>query len=361
MSVREYVGARYVPLFADPVNWDASKVYEPLTIVLYQGSSYTSKQVVPAGIDIHNESYWVETGNFNAQMAEYHQDTIEAKETADEALESATYDDQQVNNTYKGRNLATVLADEIAEAGNIYTALHNRVQAANYDGLRVGDYMDVPLTPLAGTITQNSVRYVIAAFDHYYDCSDSPINHHIVFVPQAPINMNGSSYATNGSYIMWNTTNTNQGTSSQQNPYLNSNLHRWELDEYLGKLPSTLQGYLLNYRNLVEQRYSASGNLDASTLCAWASLGKIWSLSEMEVYGNCVWGTPIWTTGGIDSQLPIFQAAKNRIMGTHASWWLRVVAGNSDSGVCDVSAVGIAGSLPAAHTTVQPRPCFLLG
>lgn len=71
MSVREYVGARYVPLFADPLDWDSSKTYEPLTVVYYQGNSYTSRQYVPAGIDITNSTYWAQTGNYNAQIEQY--------------------------------------------------------------------------------------------------------------------------------------------------------------------------------------------------------------------------------------------------------------------------------------------------
>lgn len=71
MSVREYIGARYVPVFAEPTTWDNTRTYEPLTIVLYQGNSYTSKQYVPAGIDIDNSSYWAQTGNYNAQIEAY--------------------------------------------------------------------------------------------------------------------------------------------------------------------------------------------------------------------------------------------------------------------------------------------------
>lgn len=71
MSVREYIGARYVPMFAEPTAWDSTKTYEPLTIVLYQGNSYTSRQYVPAGIDIGNGTYWVQTGNYNAQIDAY--------------------------------------------------------------------------------------------------------------------------------------------------------------------------------------------------------------------------------------------------------------------------------------------------
>ena len=71
MSVREYVGARYVPLFADPIDWDSTKTYEPLTVVYNAGNSYTSRQYVPTGIDISNDTYWARTGNYNAQIEQY--------------------------------------------------------------------------------------------------------------------------------------------------------------------------------------------------------------------------------------------------------------------------------------------------
>ena len=71
MSVREYIGARYVPVFADPIEWDDTRAYEPLTIVYYQGNSYTSRQTVPVGISITNESFWALTGNYNAQIEQY--------------------------------------------------------------------------------------------------------------------------------------------------------------------------------------------------------------------------------------------------------------------------------------------------
>lgn len=66
-----YVGARYVPKFADPIEWDTERGYESLTIVTYKGESYTSKCLVPPGIDIKNERYWALTGAYNAQVEEY--------------------------------------------------------------------------------------------------------------------------------------------------------------------------------------------------------------------------------------------------------------------------------------------------
>lgn len=67
----QYVGARYVPKFAEPIDWDTERGYESLTIVTYKGESYTSKCPVPPGIDIKNERYWALTGAYNAQVEEY--------------------------------------------------------------------------------------------------------------------------------------------------------------------------------------------------------------------------------------------------------------------------------------------------
>lgn len=71
MSVREYIGARYIPLFSDPIQWDSTLSYEPLTVVTNQGTSYVSKQSVPEGIDILNETYWLRWADYNAQLEEY--------------------------------------------------------------------------------------------------------------------------------------------------------------------------------------------------------------------------------------------------------------------------------------------------
>lgn len=80
MAVRQYIGARYVPIFGrvgeDSIQWDNTGPYEPLTVVLYQGNSYTSRQFVPVGIDITNEAYWAPTGTYNAQVEQYRQEVM---------------------------------------------------------------------------------------------------------------------------------------------------------------------------------------------------------------------------------------------------------------------------------------------
>lgn len=76
--VRQYIGARYVPILANPAEWDDTRTYEPLTVVLHEGNSYTSRQHVPTGIDINNNTYWAQTGNYNAQIETYRTQTQNA-------------------------------------------------------------------------------------------------------------------------------------------------------------------------------------------------------------------------------------------------------------------------------------------
>ena len=77
MGTRQYIGARYVPIFGRKgeasIEWDNSAPYEPLTVVLYQGNSFISRQYVPSGIEITNGEFWANTGNYNAQIEQYRQ------------------------------------------------------------------------------------------------------------------------------------------------------------------------------------------------------------------------------------------------------------------------------------------------
>lgn len=76
--VRQYIGARYVPIFDG--EYDLEKSYDPLTIVTYNYSSYTSRKRVPAGVLPTNTEYWALTGNYNAQVNEINNDLQNTKE-----------------------------------------------------------------------------------------------------------------------------------------------------------------------------------------------------------------------------------------------------------------------------------------
>lgn len=75
-----YTGMRYVPVFADPAEWSSANSYEPLEIVIHEGNSYTSKTFVPVGVEITNQEYWANTGNYNAQVEQYRKEVADVSD-----------------------------------------------------------------------------------------------------------------------------------------------------------------------------------------------------------------------------------------------------------------------------------------
>ena len=282
-----------------------------------------------------------------------------ARENAQLALNNAEYNRQSLIGKYDGQNIATILAGEIG-SGSVYDALHKRAAAGNFAGLRVGDYIDVPLVSASAVTTQQSARFLLAHIDPYLYCGDNGKGHHIAFVASAPVAVAKSvTGVANDSFLMWNTTNTNQGTADQKCPYPNSNLKAWET-AFEACLPEGLTKYLLTQRVLLEERYSASGALNDSNSWSWQDIGKVFSLSEMEVYGCPVWGTKGYSVG-FDCQWDLFRDTAHRVNGNRYIWWLRSVASGSASNVCYVYNYGTAGYASAADVWVRPRPGFLVG
>ena len=282
-----------------------------------------------------------------------------ARSNAQTALNNAEYNRQGQIGKYGGQNIATILAGEIG-SGSVYDALHKRAAAGNFAGLRVGDYIDVPLVSASAVTTQQSARFLLAHIDPYLYCGDNSKGHHIAFVASAPVAVAKSvTGVANDSFLMWNTTNTNQGTADQKCPYPNSNLKAWET-AFEACLPEGLTKYLLTQRVLLEERYSASGALNDSNSWSWQDIGKVFSLSEMEVYGCPVWGTKGYSVG-FDCQWDLFRDTAHRVNGNRCTWWLRSVMGGSSSSVCCVSGNGIASCPSAADVWVRPRPGLLVG
>lgn len=147
MGVTQYVGARYVPKFTDNPDglWTNTVAYEPLTIVLYQGNSYTSRQSVPIGIDISNTDYWAETGNYNAQTEAYRK----------EVQAILPYDDTPTAGSTKGvesGGVASAISTETTARENADTTLQTNIDA-------VSTTLDA-VVPLDTTPTANSTKGV---------------------------------------------------------------------------------------------------------------------------------------------------------------------------------------------------------
>lgn len=123
----QYVGSRYVPIFADPIEWDNHRSYESLTIVTHDGESYTSKCNVGPGIDITNERYWAKTGAYNAQVEQYKNEVKDlssqvsgfASDNAEfrEKIDQFTKDNAEMKNTVaEDKARVDALAERVATA-----------------------------------------------------------------------------------------------------------------------------------------------------------------------------------------------------------------------------------------------------
>lgn len=136
---RQYKGMRYVPIFDG--DWDNSKDYDPLTIVSYQGNSYTSRTFVPAGTDISNETYWALTGNYNAQVEAYRQE-----------VENLSYDVDELNS----------LNDIFFDGDYNITRFTNSESSETFIYWRL-----IPATykPRLAYISENDVDYAVSLVD----------------------------------------------------------------------------------------------------------------------------------------------------------------------------------------------------
>lgn len=120
-----YIGNRYVPKLVG--EWNQLKDYEGLSIVTLNGSSYTSKKTVPAGVDISNEEYWVKTGDSNGELIQFKEEFTE-----------------KLGKTREYENILSYGADPTGTLSS-YNALLNAIKRSNEKGTTVyipqGNYL----------------------------------------------------------------------------------------------------------------------------------------------------------------------------------------------------------------------------
>lgn len=169
--MRQYVGARYVPKLFDNNGdsaWIANMSYEPLTIVTYLNSSYTSKKPVPAGIGnpAQNPDYWILTGNFNGQVAEYH-------ETVQEALDSI--DGNVGNNIYDTNYQILCIGDSYFTGTQVSQYETPVTQIANYFKKTIGVNLFNASKGGAGFLAYND-NYILEVIKAYVAGGNIPDN-----------------------------------------------------------------------------------------------------------------------------------------------------------------------------------------
>lgn len=115
---RQYVGARYVPKIMG--EWNKALQYEALSVVTYMGNSFTSKVPVPANVEINNTDYWINTGNYNAQVEEYRKEALAAKELANNTNSNLQeFKKNQTNTNTELNNKINLTTNALNELKNV--------------------------------------------------------------------------------------------------------------------------------------------------------------------------------------------------------------------------------------------------
>lgn len=165
MATTQYVGARYVSLFPEDEQWDSSKQYEPLTVVLHNGNSYTSKQYVPEGIDVADKRFWALTGNYNAQVEQYRKET-------------AIISEKEEKNAASISGIKTVLTNEYRIFKNV---LNNGVTVGTDCTQAVQDIID-------STDTQDICLYFPAGTYNFTGTVTVPVDKNLFVRGEIPSN-----------------------------------------------------------------------------------------------------------------------------------------------------------------------------
>lgn len=267
------------------------------------------------------------------------------------------------NKTYTGENLATKFVQEIANFDNEWAWIKARITAGNFDGLNIGDYIQVTCT---NNVTFNSR---IAGINTYKGYGDTAVGNHIDFI-------SASVWPTT---FKMNLKNFNNGLDADhQYPWLSSNgyhflnslagnvpngtgnLPETEAVDYTAGgvyffLPDALKNVIVEKRMYIPKRFSASGIQNEDNAGGWENIGKLWLPSEVEVTGAPIWGCNKYGTMG-SVQYPLFAQNMNRNIGRNAWWTLSATSGGAVGFVIVNGHGNVNGS--SASTDFRGPVCF---
>ena len=170
MTSRQYIGARYIPVFADPVEWDNTRPYEALMMVQHVGETYMSRQAVPIGADLpdtgqgeESNEFWVHMSNWNAQVETYRQEVLQYNgriSTLENDLPLADFDN--VNTVSKAISDALALLpgtsfDSVNTVAKAISDLSDVIPESSFDSTNtIKKYIDDEVAKLPGTAFDSS-------------------------------------------------------------------------------------------------------------------------------------------------------------------------------------------------------------
>lgn len=235
MAVTQYIGSRYVPIFADPAEWSSAKEYEPLTIVMHEGNSFTSKQFVPVGIGIDNTDFWAETGNYNAQVEAYRNDVQRYHNEFGDFREEIEGDIEDINQDIEDFETETTnTVNQFMEDVNV-DYFYDEIEIVETGRMDETDYyiVHVPLTDSEGNVIQPTM---------VHHPTENPLENAVATGTTLSINGSATIEMTNSDFV--------QGTVIGNGVVLNE--HSYENDPVVSTLIYPLYLCFDEERNLFE-------------------------------------------------------------------------------------------------------------
>ena len=244
-----------------------------------------------------------------------------------------------------GRNLLAVFGKKtVAEVMAILHKKCNGEGKADFSGLMIGDYLDLPILTVDGTTytwndTYRNLRVVISGFNHYIYCGDS----------------NGNWNKKN--HILWtfrnvvlikrmNATNTNAGG------YGTSELKKYLDEVFEAGLGNALgsSGYLYTIMRAISKKGSTEFVTDT-----------VFLPTEVEVFGVPTYGDDqiAWNT---NIQYPIYcESSFYRVKtynGVRVWWWVGTPAASDSTLFCYVNIPGHSTIHLASYVSGGVAPAF---
>ena len=267
-----------------------------------------------------------------------------APKDSEDVARKQEFDEATANTgSTEGRNLLTVLGvTTVAEAMEVLHERCNGEGVADFSGLMIGDYLDLPSLTVDGTTytwnaTYQNLRIVISGFNHYIHCGDTEnTKNHILWTFKNVVlqrQMNSSD------------TNTGGYNASAMKTYLDG-VFALGLGSALGSS---------DYLYTISRAISRKGSTE------WVR-NTVFLPTEVEVFGVATYGDDqnAWNT---NIQYPIYRDSSyyrcKKYNGSRAWWWEATPYASDSTYFCGVGINGNSGrSLNASRGGGGVAPAF---
>lgn len=253
-----------------------------------------------------------------------------------------------------GRDLTVVFASEIANYSDEWAWIQARLDAHNLNDLIEGDY--IPVTMTTGEI----IEMQIAGINTYLDIFSGAVHPHIDWISR-------DSLATTH---VWNTTNNNNGDSTEAQPFMASALYKWlnttvngdSTSNILSKLPQKVRNVIAPKRLYMPTRYTNGSSLTDDNSWADKSFTGLWIPFEGEIFEHCSWSTRGYGTAAM-RQYGLFKSSWKAVMkrngrgGSFGTWWTASASSGNATNCVFVYASGMSYGTNASSTYGVPV-CF---